>query len=82
VSRFDAAYWEGVVVAMIMERAALRAQEKYGKVDRETINMAMESFANEDFGGIVPPSPTRRPTTKDHSGAGSYRSGKTAPSSH
>lgn len=55
VSRFDAAYWEGVVVAMIMERAALRAQEKYGKVDRETINMAMESFANEDFGGIVPP---------------------------
>jgi len=55
VSRFDAAYWEGVVVAMIMERAALRAQEKYGKVDRETINMAMESFANEDFGGLVPP---------------------------
>jgi len=55
VSRFDAAYWEGVVVAMIMERAALRAQEKYGKVDRETINSAMESFAKEDFGGIVPP---------------------------
>jgi branched-chain amino acid transport system substrate-binding protein len=55
VSRFDAAYWEGVVVAMIMERAALRAQEKYGKVDRETINRAMESFAHEDFGGIVPP---------------------------
>jgi hypothetical protein len=40
---------------MIMERAALRAQEKYGKVDRETINMAMETFTNEDFGGIVPP---------------------------
>ncbi|HTZ38658.1 MAG TPA: ABC transporter substrate-binding protein, partial [Syntrophales bacterium] len=38
VTRFDAAYWEGVVVAMIMERAALRAQEKHGKIDRETIN--------------------------------------------
>src|SRR5512137_296007 len=54
VSRFDAAYWEGVVVGMIMERAAVRAQEKYGKVDRETINKAMEAFTNEDFGGIVP----------------------------
>jgi len=54
VSRFDAAYWEGVVVAMIMERAAVRAQEKYGKVDRETLNKAMESFTNEDFGGLVP----------------------------
>jgi branched-chain amino acid transport system substrate-binding protein len=54
VSRFDAAYWEGVVVAMIMERAALRAQEKYGNVDRETINKAMESFVNEDFGGLMP----------------------------
>ena len=54
VSRFDAAYWEGVVVAMIMERAFVRAQEKFGKVDRETINKALESFVNEDFGGIVP----------------------------
>lgn len=55
VSRFDAAYWEGVVMAMIMERAAVRAQEKYGKVDRETLNRAMESFENENFGGLVPP---------------------------
>jgi len=55
VSRFDAAYWEGVVVGMIVERGALRAHEKYGKADRETINKAMESFSNEDFGGIVPP---------------------------
>jgi len=55
VTRFDAAYWEGVVVGMIVERAALRAQQKHGKVDRETINKAMESFTNEDFGGIVPP---------------------------
>ena len=55
VTRFDAAYWEGVVVGMIVERAALRAHQKHGKVDRETINKAMESFTNEDFGGIVPP---------------------------
>lgn len=55
VTRFDAAYWEGVVVGMIVERAALRAHQKNGKVDRETINKAMESFTNEDFGGIVPP---------------------------
>lgn len=55
VTRFDAAYWEGVVVGMIVERAALRAHQKHGKVDRETINRAMESFTNEDFGGIVPP---------------------------
>ena len=55
VTRFDAAYWEGVVVGMIVERAALRAHQHYGKVDRETINRAMEAFTNEDFGGIVPP---------------------------
>lgn len=54
VTRFDAAYWEGVVVGMIVERAALRAHQKHGKVDRETINRVMESFTNEDFGGIVP----------------------------
>jgi branched-chain amino acid transport system substrate-binding protein len=54
VTRFDAAYWEGVVVGMIVERAALRAHQKHGKVDRETINKAMETFTNEDFGGIVP----------------------------
>jgi len=40
---------------MIVERAALRAQQKHGKVDRDTINRAMETFANEDFGGILPP---------------------------
>jgi len=55
VTRFDAAYWEGVVVGMIVERAALRAHQKHGKVDRDTINRAMETFSNEDFGGIVPP---------------------------
>jgi len=54
VDSFDASYWEGVVVAMIMERAFIRAQERYGKINPENINKAMESFNNEDFGGLVP----------------------------
>jgi len=54
VDSFDASYWEGVVVGMIMERAFIRAKEKYGKITRENINKAMESFDNEDFGGLVP----------------------------
>ncbi|MBN1636391.1 MAG: ABC transporter substrate-binding protein [Deltaproteobacteria bacterium] len=54
VDSFDASYWEGVVVAMIMERAFIRAQERYGKINPENINKAMESFKNEDFGGLVP----------------------------
>lgn len=54
VSRFDASYWEGVAVGMIMERAFLRAHERFGRIDRETINQAMESFRSEDFGGLLP----------------------------
>ncbi len=54
VDKFDAAYWEGVVIGMIMERAFERAKEKYGKINGETINNAMESFSDEDFGGLVP----------------------------
>jgi branched-chain amino acid transport system substrate-binding protein len=54
VNSFDAAYWEGVVVGMIMERAFIRAQEKFGSVSPENINKAMETFRNEDFGGLVP----------------------------
>ncbi len=54
VEKFDASYWEGVVVGMIMERAFIRANQKYGEINRETINKAMESFRNENFGGIVP----------------------------
>jgi branched-chain amino acid transport system substrate-binding protein len=54
VSKFDASYWEGVAIGMIMERACLRAQERYGKITRETINAAMESFRGEDFGGVIP----------------------------
>ena len=54
VDSFDTAYWEGVVVAMIMERAFIRAGERSGKITPETINQAMESFTDEDFGGLVP----------------------------
>jgi branched-chain amino acid transport system substrate-binding protein len=54
VEKFDASYWEGIVVGMIMERAFIRANQKYKEINRETINKAMESFRNEDFGGIVP----------------------------
>jgi branched-chain amino acid transport system substrate-binding protein len=54
VKAFDTSYWEGVVVGMIMERAFQRADEKFGKINRKTINKAMESFQKEDFGGLVP----------------------------
>jgi len=54
VKGFDCSYWEGVAVAMIMERAFVRANEKFGKITGETINKAMESFRNEDFGGLIP----------------------------
>ena len=55
VEKFDASYWEGVAVGMIMERAMLRANEKFKEINRETINRAMESFQREDFGGLIPP---------------------------
>ncbi|HET6460300.1 MAG TPA: ABC transporter substrate-binding protein [Syntrophales bacterium] len=54
VEKFDASYWEGVVVGMIMERAFIRANQKYKEINRDTINRALESFRNEDFGGLVP----------------------------
>jgi branched-chain amino acid transport system substrate-binding protein len=65
VDKFDAAYWEGVVVGIIMERAFIRAYEKNKVINPETINAAMESFKNEDFGGLVP----RITYTKDDHGA-------------
>jgi branched-chain amino acid transport system substrate-binding protein len=55
VDKFDASYWEGVAVGMIMERAMIRAGEKSKEINRETINRAMESFRQEDFGGLIPP---------------------------
>jgi hypothetical protein len=39
---------------MIMERAMVRAGEKFKVINRETINRAMESFRQEDFGGLIP----------------------------
>ena len=54
VTSFDNSYWEGVVIGMIMERAFQRAHEKFGNISGETINQAMETFRNEDFGGLVP----------------------------
>jgi branched-chain amino acid transport system substrate-binding protein len=54
VDKFETSYWEGVVVAMIEERSAHRASGLYGKIDAENINKAMETFKNEDFGGLVP----------------------------
>lgn len=54
VNSFDAAYWEGVVIGMIMERAFIRAYEKSKVINPATVNAAMESFKKEDFGGLVP----------------------------
>ena len=65
VDKFDASYWEGVVVGIIMERAFIRAYEKNKVINPQTINAAMESFKNEDFGGLVP----KITYTKDDHGA-------------
>jgi branched-chain amino acid transport system substrate-binding protein len=54
VNKFDASYWEGVAVGMIMEKAFIKSKQIYKKVNRDTINKTMESFRNEDFGGLVP----------------------------
>ena len=54
VDKFDASYWEGVVIGMIMERAFIRAYEKNKIINPETVNAALESFNKEDFGGLVP----------------------------
>ena len=55
MSKFDASYWEGVVIAQIMERAMEKAyKDNKGVISRETINRALESFKNEDFGGLMP----------------------------
>jgi len=39
---------------MIMERAFLRAKERFGEVNPQTVNKAMETFTKENFGGLVP----------------------------
>lgn len=54
VNKFDASYWEGVVIGMIMERAFIKAYKTSKDINPATVNAALESFKNEDFGGIVP----------------------------
>ncbi len=54
VSKFDAAYWEGVAIGAIMARGFQRAHEKFGQINSQTINDALQTFRNEDFGGLVP----------------------------
>ncbi|MBW1680802.1 MAG: ABC transporter substrate-binding protein [Deltaproteobacteria bacterium] len=54
VIKFDFSYWEGVVIGMIMERAFQRAHEKFGEINSGTINQALQTFRNENFGGLVP----------------------------
>ncbi|MCP4664767.1 MAG: ABC transporter substrate-binding protein [Deltaproteobacteria bacterium] len=54
VDKFDTAYWEGVTIAMIMERAFQKAHRKFGKINSATITKGLETFNKEDFGGIVP----------------------------
>jgi len=66
VKKFDTAYWEGVTVASIQARAFKKAHEKFGKINSETINQALETFRNEDFGGLVP---NVTYTDSDHGGS-------------
>ena len=54
VRHLDVSYWMGLTMANVLERAFQRAHEKFGKIDSETINEALESFRNESFGGLVP----------------------------
>ena len=65
VDKFDASYWEGVVIGMIMERAFIKAYKTSKNINPETVNAALESFKNEDFGGLVP----KITYTKDDHGA-------------
>ena len=54
VTRFDTSTWEGMIIGMIMERAFERAHEKFGEINSQTINQALETFRAEHFGGLVP----------------------------
>jgi len=66
VDKFDCSYWEGIVIGAIMARAFQRAHDKLGKVDSESINTGLETFQNEDFGGLIP---NITYTSNDHSGS-------------
>ncbi len=64
VSKFDASYWLGVVITSIMERGFQRALDNSGKIDSQTIDQALQTFQDEDFGGLMP---NVTYTTTDHS---------------
>jgi hypothetical protein len=51
---------------MLQERSAHRASGLYGKINAENINKAMETFKDEDFGGLVP---NTTYTKADHQGS-------------
>jgi len=69
VEKFDCSYWEGIVIGAIMARAFQRAHDKLG-IDSESINVALETFQNEDFGGLIP---NITYTNTDHGGSFSAR---------
>jgi ABC-type branched-subunit amino acid transport system substrate-binding protein len=54
VGHFDVSYWFGVALGNVLERAFQRAHEEFGKIDAQTINDGLETFRNEDFGGLIP----------------------------
>lgn len=54
VTKFDVSYWFGISISMVMERAFQYAHEKFGKIDSQSINQALETFRSEDFGGLIP----------------------------
>ena len=54
VDKFDTSTWEGIIIGMIIERGLRRAHEKFGEVNSYNINEALQTFQNEDFGGIIP----------------------------
>jgi len=70
VEKFDCSYCEGIVIGAIMARAFQRAHDKLGKIDSESINVALETFQNEDFGGLIP---NVTYTNTDHGGSFSAR---------
>ena len=52
--KYDTSTWEGIIIGMIIERGLQRAKEKFGEVNSQTINQALQTFRNEHFGGLVP----------------------------
>jgi branched-chain amino acid transport system substrate-binding protein len=70
VSKFDCSYWEGTIIGMIMERAFQIAVQKFGDVNSETVNQALEAFDKEHFGGLLPDTTY---TATDHGGSWTAR---------